>query len=359
MADIPGINGDRGKTIQAISNVSPSLRVPVNLQADPTTGALLVSGTFSPPALQNVNLTQVGSAAFTLGQALAASSLPVVLTAAQITTLTPPFAPAAALSDSYANPTTAPVGSFLMGWNTSTWERLRVNIGDGSTSAGLQNIAPMMFNGTTYDRTRGDIANGLDVDVTRLPTLANVTTVATVTNVATIGTSVTPGVAATNLGKAEDAGHTTGDTGIFSLGVRNDTLADTSTTNNDYTQFSTDIKGRLMVGSTPRALKTAQITTITTSTSETTVLTAVASTFLDVYGVIVVNSSATASNISFRDATAGTVRFNIYVPAGETRGFMLPTDAAYPQATVNNNWTATSSASVTSIIITLLAVKNI
>lgn len=37
----------------------------------------------------NVNITQVGSASFALGQALAAASLPVVLTAAQITTLTP------------------------------------------------------------------------------------------------------------------------------------------------------------------------------------------------------------------------------------------------------------------------------
>jgi len=36
-------------------------------------------------------------------------------------------------------------------------------------------------------------------------------------------TSVVPGTAATNLGKAEDGGHTTGDVGIFALGVRNDT----------------------------------------------------------------------------------------------------------------------------------------
>ena len=35
--------------------------------------------------------------------------------------------------------------------------------------------------------------------------------------------SVVPGTAATNLGKAEDGGHTTGDTGVFALGVRNDT----------------------------------------------------------------------------------------------------------------------------------------
>lgn len=171
--------------------------------------------------------------------------------------------------------------------------------------------------------------------------------------------TVVPGTGATNLGKAEDAAHTTADVGVAVLGVRNDTLATQTSADADYGYPALDLKGRVMVGSAPRALKTQQITTITSSTAETTVLTAVASTFLDVYGVIAVNSSATATNVAFKDATSGTTRFNIYIPAGETRGFMLPIDAAVPQATVNNNWTATSSASVASVIITLLAVKNL
>jgi hypothetical protein len=41
---------------------------------------------------QSVNLNQVGGASFALGQQLAAASLPIVLTAAQLTTLTPPAA---------------------------------------------------------------------------------------------------------------------------------------------------------------------------------------------------------------------------------------------------------------------------
>ena len=80
---------------------------------------------------------------------------------------------------------------------------------------------------------------------------------------------------------------------------------------------------------------------------------------MDVYGVIAVNSSATAANIAFKDDTAGTTRFNIYIPAGETRGFMLPIDSAICQGATNDNWTATSSASVASIIITMLAVKTV
>jgi hypothetical protein len=31
----------------------------------------------------------------------------------------------------------------------------------------MQNVLPMLFNGSTHDRLRGDTTNGLDVDVTR------------------------------------------------------------------------------------------------------------------------------------------------------------------------------------------------
>lgn len=127
----------------------------------------------------------------------------------------------------------------------------------------------------------------------------------------------------------------------------------------DRTNFIADKLGKQVVVGSIRDLKTTQVTTITASTSETTVLTAVASTFLDVYGVIVANSSATATEVTFKDATAGTTRFTIAVPAGETRGFMLPESGAHNQASTNNNWTATCADSVTSIFVTMFAVKNI
>lgn len=62
-------------------------------------------------------------------------------------------------------------------------------------------------------------------------------------DVTTCGT-ITPGTGATNLGKAEDGGHTTGDVGVFSLGVRNDTPnADVTNASADYSQLSTDRVG--------------------------------------------------------------------------------------------------------------------
>lgn len=81
-------------------------------------------------------------------------------------------------------------------------------------------------------------------------TLATVTTVSTVTNVATIGTSVTPGTSAAHLGKAEDAAHASGDTGVMSLGVRSDTAAASSGTTGDYEPFHTDSVGATWTRST-------------------------------------------------------------------------------------------------------------
>lgn len=61
-------------------------------------------------------------------------------------------------------------------------------------------------------------------------------------------TSVVPGTGATNLGKAEDAGHTTGDTGVFALGVRNDT-PNTALTNADadYSPISVNKLGSVRI----------------------------------------------------------------------------------------------------------------
>lgn len=61
-----------------------------NWQTVSTAKPLPVTATFSPSGTQDVNITKVAGSALSLGQALAAASLPVVLTADQIITLTPP-----------------------------------------------------------------------------------------------------------------------------------------------------------------------------------------------------------------------------------------------------------------------------
>lgn len=66
--------------------------------------------------------------------------------------------------------------------------------------------------------------------------------------------AVVPGTSATQLGKAEDAAHNTGDTGVFALAVRTDTPTPTSGTTGDYEAFHTAAEGGLWVSPTPSAL---------------------------------------------------------------------------------------------------------
>lgn len=59
--------------------------------------------------------------------------------------------------------------------------------------------------------------------------------------------SLVPGTGAANLGKAEDAAHTSGDTGVMALGVRNDIPTVLAGTDLDYTPLAVDQHGHLQV----------------------------------------------------------------------------------------------------------------
>ena len=70
-------------------------------------------------------------------------------------------------------------------------------------------------------------------------------TIAAVTTLGSITGAITPGTAAANLGKAEDAPHTSGDTGVLAFGVVNDLDADSVNADLDYVTLATDRKGRV------------------------------------------------------------------------------------------------------------------
>ena len=71
-------------------------------------------------------------------------------------------------------------------------------------------------------------------------------------------TSIVPGVGATNLGKAEDAAHASGDVGVAALSVRADAAAALSGADNDYQPLITDANGRLhVIDVSTTAIKTA------------------------------------------------------------------------------------------------------
>ena len=216
------------------------------------------------------------------------------------------------------------------------------------------NVSPLL--GFTQVRVRsGAIASGtMNVRITpsvQAPALApaggSITgTLSTVTTVGTI----------TNGGLAHDAV----DSGSpHKVGGQARTTNPVAVADADRTNFIADKLGKQVVVGSIRDLKVQQATTITNSTTETPILTAVAATFLDVYGLIISNTSATVCSVAIKDATAGTTRLNVSVLPGDTFTFMVPESGAMTQAAVNTSWTATCSAAVTSITVTALAVRNI
>lgn len=122
--------------------------------------------------------------------------------------------------------------------------------------------------------------------------------------------------------------------------------------------FFDDVGRQVTFNGVPRDLLVSPTIVTISNTTETTVLAAGGSgVFHDVYGIIITNTSATATEVTFKDSTTGTSRFKISAPANDTRGITLP--FIVPQATANNNWTATAADSVSSLDITVLAMKNV
>jgi hypothetical protein len=66
--------------------------------------------------------------------------------------------------------------------------------------------------------------------------------------------AITPGTGSTNLGKAEDAAHSSGDVGVMSLAVRNDTLGALAGTDGDYAPLQVNSSGALHVTSLSKIL---------------------------------------------------------------------------------------------------------
>jgi hypothetical protein len=123
-------------------------------------------------------------------------------------------------------------------------EVVPIAIGVAAGSVGSRNFTDLT----------GDAANGLDVDVTRLPALAagtNAIGKLAANSGVDIGdvdvTSVTPGTAAANLGKAEDVAHASGDTGVMLLAVRRDANTSLVDATGDYAPLQVDANGALKV----------------------------------------------------------------------------------------------------------------
>lgn len=133
-----------------------------------------------------------------------------------------------------------------------------------------------------------------------------------------ITTSIVPGTAATNLGKAEDAAHTTGDTGVAIWGVRNDNLATTYGADQDYAPIAVDLNSRVMVA---QKAATATLSNVASSATSVTLLAANsarigAMIYNDSTQSVYVKFGTTASSTSFTVLLATNTYYEI--PAGYT-----------------------------------------
>ncbi len=95
-----------------------------------------------------------------------------------------------------------------------------------------------------------------------------------------------------------------------------------------------------------------------TTTSETTLIAAGgAGVFHDLVQIILSNESATEVRVDIKDNTAGTTRLSIDL-APDGGGAVIEFKVPLTQALVNDNWTATLSATVSTVYITAIAVKQ-
>ena len=289
-------------------------------------------------------------------------------------------------ADATTNSTAALAASSLgYVYNGTTWDRVRSDgttggqgVGGTVASAATDSGNPVKVGGK-YNTTRPTFTDGQrgDLQLTARGDLITqifgsddsgpITSAATTDALAagtrglsTLGlTSVYNGTTWDRVRSATSANNTTGTglAGAGTLGVAATALPTAATATN-YVTTMADKYGRQVV--IPQGMRdiVSPITrlTLTASVAETTLIAAVASVFNDLLSLSVINTSATNCQVDFRDSTAGTIRFTLFVPAFDTRGVVF--NVPMPQNAVNNNWTAQCGTSVSSIIITGQSIAN-
>lgn len=199
--------------------------------------------------------------------------------------------------------------------------------GDAVRSWHLRNgaqVVNLSAAGTLIPSGSGNATGALRVELAnngtgKLSTVSTVTTVSTLTGT----TTLTPGTGATNLGKAEDAAHTTGDVGVMMLGVRQTSPTDMSTNNanGDYEPIQVNRDGaQWVVGA---AGPTGGWSVATGSIAATKTDIGSANTAGQVGGWYIYNANASVAYVQFFNTQASGVTlgttapvYSLGIPAG-------------------------------------------
>lgn len=135
-------------------------------------------------------------------------------------------------------------------------------------------------------------------------------------DVTTVGT-ITPGTAATSLGKAEDAAHSSGDVGVMALGIRNDALAATAGTDLDYLPPTLDSDGRMVtVSNAPKAAMVRGTASVTDTTTTSLIAAGAGSLRNYITAVQFANTGSTTVLVTLQDGSGGTALARTIIPAG-------------------------------------------
>ena len=136
----------------------------------------------------------------------------------------------------------------------------------------------------------------------------------------------------------------------------------TSATGGNQVAIMGDKAGRIViVNGNVRELIGVQTTTIAASAAETTIITAGGAGVFDDISMlsICMGTTATATTATLKDATAGTTRAIIDLPATQGNCTTLSLIPQMPQSAANANWTITLGSAVPTVHVNAVFVKNL
>jgi hypothetical protein len=147
-------------------------------------------------------------------------------------------------------------------------------------------------------------------------------------------TAIVPGTGATNLGKAEDAAHTSGDVGVEVLTVRRDAAASGAGADGDYATLNTDANGRLWSRAQDDGPSWTPVQTTTNSADMSTAaaISAAPTAGQKVIADDVIIFSDTAMTFTLQEETTETVLAKVYLAANGSAQITLRNGLKVPTA---------------------------
>lgn len=150
---------------------------------------------------------------------------------------------------------------------------------------------------------------------------------------------------------------------VLYMAGRGTTVNPTSEVTADAVPLMVDKAGRVVTtAGNIRELVAAQTTVIAASTAETTIITAGgAGVFNDLSCLVITTTDVAASVLTIKDATAGTTRITLHLPATAAKDgpLVIPFPIPLAQATANANWTITCSVNAGAVAVSAVFVKNL